>query len=138
MEKALNHNTGHNSVHITGRVTSHRLSAAPLDWRKRMSNHVAWSLLVYTAIQIVANAIMLKQGGSASVLPYFALVLLVAAVIPGWRLLESHWTDLNDAAAADPALAGAFARDRALIWGAAVGLPVVMTAFFKLVEVLLA
>lgn len=124
MEKALNHSTGHTLPS----------SAARLDWRKQMSNHVAWSLLVYTAIQIVANALMLKHGGSASVLPYFALVLLVIAVIPAWRLLESRWTELSDAQAADPALAGAFARDRALIWLAALGLPLVLTGFFKLVE----
>ncbi|MES2698230.1 MAG: hypothetical protein V4647_01280 [Pseudomonadota bacterium] len=124
MDKALN------------RIADHHTAAHALDWRKRMSNHVAWSLLVYTAIQIVFNAIMLKHGGSASVLPYFALVLLVAAVIPGWRLLESRWTELSDAAATDPALAGAFARDRALIWVAALGLPLLMTGFFKLVETL--
>jgi hypothetical protein len=125
MEKALNHTAGRT-----------QLSAAAPDWRKQMSNHVAWSLLVYTALQIVANAMMLKHGGSASVLPYFALVLLVVAVIPAWRLLESRWTDLSDAEAADPALAGAFARDRALIWLAALGLPLVMTGFFKLVELM--
>ena len=47
MEKALN------------RTASHALPSASitLDWRKRMSNHVAWSLLVYTAIQIVAKEI---------------------------------------------------------------------------------
>lgn len=127
MEKALDH--------AVPRVNpQHR---ATLDWRKRMSDHVAWSLLVYTTIQIVANALLLKGGASASLLPYFALVLLVLAVIPAWRLLESRWTDLSDAAAADPALAPAFARDRALIWLAALGLPVVMTAFFMLVAQLL-
>jgi hypothetical protein len=128
MEQALDH------------TTSHAVAREPaaLDWRKRMSNHVAWSLLVYTAIQIVANALMLKGGGGASVLPYFALVLLVAAVIPGWRLLESRWTSLTDAQAADPARAGAFGRDRALIWLAALGLPLLLTGFFKLVETALA
>lgn len=114
------------------------LASARLDWRKRMSDHVAWSLLVYTTIQIIANAFVLKGGGaSASLLPYFALVLLVLAVIPAWRLLESRWSELSDAEAADPALAGAFARDRSLIWAAALGLPVVMTGFFVLVERLL-
>jgi hypothetical protein len=133
MEKALDH--------AVPRVNPHRhpiaSERATLDWRKRMSDHVAWSLLVYTTIQIVANAILLKGGASASLLPYFALVLLVLAVIPAWRLLESRWTDLSDAAAADPALAPAFARDRAVIWLAALGLPVVMTGFFMLVAKLL-
>ncbi len=106
----------------------------PLDWRKRMSDHVAWSLLVYTAIQIIANAVALTGGSHASILPYFALVILVLAVIPGWRLFEARWSELGDAEAADPSLAGAYARDRALIWLAALTLPVLMTGFFKLVE----
>ncbi len=127
MQKALDHTVTHRAPR----------AAAALDWRKRMSNHVAWSLLVYTVIQIIANAVVLKGAGS-SVLPYFALVLLVAAVIPAWRLLESRWTDLTDAQAADPALAGAFSRDRALIWLAAIGLPLVMTGFFKLAQDILA
>lgn len=124
MEKALDHAVQRDIPH-------HRVA---LDWRKRMSDHVAWSLLVYTAIQIILNALAFKTSGSASLLPYFALVLLVLAVIPAWRLLESRWTVLSDDQAADPALAGAFARDRALIWLAALGLPLVMTGFFKLVE----
>ena len=115
-----------------------RSADRPLDWRKRMSDHVAWSLLVYTAIQIIANAVALTGGGHASILPYFALVILVLAVIPGWRLFESRWSELGDAEAGDPALAGAYARDRAMIWLAALTLPVLMTGFFKLVEVALA
>ena len=133
MEKALDRT-------VSRTVPQHHAAQgrAALDWRKRMSDHVAWSLLVYTTIQIVANAFVLKGGAaSASLLPYFALVLLVLAVIPAWRLLESRWSDLSDAEAADPALAGAFARDRSLIWAAALGLPLVMTGFFVLVERLL-
>lgn len=129
MEKALDRTVSHNVPHR---------HAATLDWRKRMSDHVAWSLLVYTTIQIAANAFVLKgEATSASLLPYFALVLLVLAVIPAWHLLESRWSELSDADAADPALAGAFARDRALIWAAALGLPLVMTGFFMLVAKLL-
>ena len=128
MEKALDHAVPRDIPHTR---------AAP-DWRKRMSDHVAWSLLVYTTIQIIMNAVAFKTGGSASLMPYFALVVLVLAVIPAWRLLESRWTVLGDDQAADPALAGAFARDRALIWLAALGLPLVMTGFFKLVQGLVA
>ena len=117
----------------TGSQT-HNSDARPLDWRKRMSDHVAWSLLVYTAIQIVLIGFSGKSGAHGSLLPYFALVLLVAAVIPAWRLFEARWTDLDDTAAADPALAGEFARDRLRIWAAALALPLVMTGFFKLVD----
>jgi hypothetical protein len=133
MVKAL-HN---GSVDDLGMASRH-VGDRPLDWRKRMSDHVAWSLLVYTAIQIGANAFALSGGHHASILPYFALVILVLAVIPGWRLFESRWSELSDEQAADPSLAGAYSRDRALIWIAALALPVLMTGFFKLVEAALA
>jgi len=133
MDKAL-HNARVDDLALADRRSTDR----PLDWRKRMSDHVAWSLLVYTAIQILANALALSGGHHASILPYFALVILVLAVIPGWRLFESRWSDLTDEQAADPSLAGAYARDRALIWIAALALPALMTGFFKLVEAALA
>jgi len=109
-------------------------TSARLDWRKRMSDHVAWSLLVYTALQIGLISFAGESGLHGSIMPYFALVVLVAAVIPGWRLFEARWADLSDDAAADPALAGAFGRDRLLLWATALALPLVMTGFFRLVD----
>ena len=53
-----------------------------LDWRRKMSDHVAYALLVYTGLQIFVTMSALKIG-SGSILPYFALIVLVAAIIPG-------------------------------------------------------
>ncbi|MCE2842918.1 MAG: hypothetical protein LW689_09220 [Novosphingobium sp.] len=49
----------------------------PLDWRKRMSDHIAYALLAYTGLQIFVTmgALNAKSG---SMLPYFALIVLVA------------------------------------------------------------
>ena len=117
MGKAL-HET---SVHAEGR----------LDWRKRMSDNVALALIVYTGLQIFVTVHALKQG-FPSMFAYFALVMLVGAIIPACRWFEKRWMDIGDADAADPALAGAFRRDQALPWLLAGGLPFLVTGVLKL------
>jgi len=102
-----------------------------LDWRKRMSDHVAYALLVYTGLQIFVTMTALKSGHGGSILPYFALIVLVAAIIPGARWIEGRWTSLGNAEAADPQLAGDFKRDRLALWLCALGLPLGLTAAFK-------
>lgn len=100
------------------------------DWRKAMSDHVAYGLLVYTALQIFLTIKALSEGTS-STLPYLALIVLVAAIIPVCRWFEKRWADLDDATAHDPAIAPAFRRDATLLWSLAIGLPVVLTLVFK-------
>lgn len=105
-------------------------STQKLDWRRKISDHVAFGLLVYTGLHIFLTMTQLK-GESGSVLPYFALVVLVAAIIPGCRWFEMRWDGLSDAEASDPALAPAFRREVILLWIAAIGLPVALTFGFK-------
>ena len=97
-----------------------------------MSDHVAFGLLVYTGLQIFVTMGALRTGGE-SILPYFALVVLVAAIIPGCRWFEKRWEGLSDEQAANPELADPFKRDRSLVWAGAIGLPFVLTGLFKLV-----
>ena len=101
-----------------------------LDWRKRMSDHVAYALLIYTGLQIFVTAHELK-GAPGSILPYFALVALVGAIIPACRIAERRWDKLSDAEASDPALRGEFRLDAIMLWAAAIGLPLILTAIFK-------
>jgi hypothetical protein len=105
--------------------------ARRLDWRKRMSDTVAYALLVYTALQILVTMHVMSVG-NASMLPMFALVVLVAGIIPLYRHYERHWEMLDDDAAADPALTGAFRRDQAAVWLYAVGLPFAITGLYRL------
>jgi hypothetical protein len=106
-------------------------SDRPLDWRKRMSDHIAYALLVYTTLQIfVTMGALATKGGS--LLPYFALVVLVAAIIPACRRFEKRWNRLNDLQAADPTFASYYKRDRMWLWLLAIGLPIVVTGTFKL------
>lgn len=107
-----------------------------IDWRRRMSDHVAYALLIYTGLQIFVTMTALKSG-HGSILPYFALIVLVAAIIPGCRWFEKRWTDIGDDAAHDPAMGDAFRRDRLALWLCALGLPFALTAVFKGVESLI-
>ena len=100
------------------------------DWRKAMSDNVAFALLVYTGLQIFVTVHAMKQG-SSSIFPYLALVVLVAGIIPACRWFERRWVGLSDEAAADPALKPAFRRDQLMLWALAIGLPFALTALFR-------
>ena len=129
MNKAVDHSdaAGHDEP-------AHR--RRKLDWRKRMSDNIAYALLVYTALQIVVTVHALKNG-SDSMLPYFALVVLVAAIIPLCRTFEGRWMGISDEAASDPAYSRAYRRDQALLWLCAIGLPFVLTGVFKAIAALI-
>ena len=122
MNKALH------EAELAGTHTASR----PRDWRKAMSDNVALALLVYTGMQIFMTVGDMKQGVS-SIVPYLALVVLVAGIIPACRWFERRWSHLSDDDAADIALKPAFRRDQILLWVLAIGLPAVLTAFFKLI-----
>jgi len=103
----------------------------PLDWRKRMSDTIAYALLVYTALQIFVTMGALKSEGG-SLLPYLALIILVSAIIPSCHRFERRWNRLDDGQAADPALARPYHRDRLIVWAVAIGLPFAITGAFRL------
>lgn len=106
------------------------VAAKGRDWRKSMSDNVAYALLVYTGLTIFVTVTAMKTEGM-SILPYLALVVLVGGIIPACRWFEKRWRDLPDAAAADEALAAPFRRDQIMLWLLAIGLPLVLTALFK-------
>ena len=107
-----------------------RGTAKQIDWRRKMSDHIAYALLVYTALQIFVTIGSLKGPGT-SLLPYFALIVLVCAIIPACRRFERRWNRLNDEQAHDPALAPYYKRDRLALWLFAIGLPFALTGLFK-------
>ena len=100
------------------------------DWRKSMSDHVAYALLVYTGLQIFGTVHAMKLG-SSTLLPYFALVVLVAGIIPACRKFEKRWRNLSDEQASDMAYESAFKRDLTALWLLAIGLPFALTVLFK-------
>jgi hypothetical protein len=103
----------------------------PVDWKRRVSDHVAYALLVYTGLQIFVTMGALKSE-HGSILPYFALVLLVVAIIPGLRMIERRWERLAEGGAPREQLAPLFRRDLFFLWIAAIGLPFLVTGIVKL------
>ena len=127
-------NTGHSNIGQTrfgpvdiGQFERPRAAAHPRDWRKAMSDNVAYALLVYTALQIFMTIGAMKQLSPGSMLPYVSLIVLVAAIIPACRRFERRWDTLSDEQAADPSLRGWFRRDQAWLWLLAIGLPFALT-----------
>ena len=112
-------------------------SARPIDWRRKMSDNIAYALLVYTALQIFVTMGALKSEGG-SLLPYLALVVLVGAIIPACRRFERRWNRLSEEQAHDPSMARYFRRDRLALWVMAIGLPFALTGLFKLLALTLA
>ena len=108
----------------------HAEAARPVDWRRKMSDNIAYALLVYTALQIFVTMGALR-GDGASLLPYLALIVLVVAIIPACRRFERRWNRLSDAQAADPAFAPQYRRDRRALWIIAIGLPFALTGMLK-------
>jgi hypothetical protein len=106
-------------------------AAKPIDWRRKMSDNIAYALLVYTGLQIFVTMGALKSEGG-SLLPYLALVILVGAIIPACRRFERRWNRLSEEQAHDPAMIAYFRRDRLMLWALAIGLPFALTGLFKL------
>jgi hypothetical protein len=106
-------------------------AAKPIDWRRKMSDNIAYALLVYTGLQIFVTMGALKSEGG-SLLPYLALVILVGAIIPACRRFERRWNRLSEDQAHDPAMIAYFRRDRLMLWALAIGLPFALTGLFKL------
>lgn len=127
MNKVLHATSEHNAAKP--------LVRKPLDWRKRMSDHIAYALLVYTTLQIFMTMSALHTVGG-SLLPYFALVMLVAAIIPACRQFERRWNRLSDAQAADPDFGIYYRRDRKGLWVMAIGLPFTVTGLFKVLALI--
>jgi hypothetical protein len=119
------------------RRISPQTSAAAVDWRRKMSDHIAYALLVYTALQIFVTMGALK-GEEGSLLPYLALIVLVIAIIPACRRFEKRWNRLDDVQAHDPVFARNFRRDRLVLWLLAIGLPFALTGMFKGMAILFA
>lgn len=105
-------------------------AARPVDWRKAMSDNIAYALIVYTGLQIFLTVDAIRETGLRS-LAMLCLVVLVAAIIPACHKLDKRWRALSEGDAHDRSLAGAYRRDQALLWLLALGLPFGLTLLFR-------
>lgn len=112
------------------KITHAGRASRPVDWRKAMSDNVAYALIVYTGLQIFLTVDAIKETGLRS-LAMLCLIILVAAIIPACHKLDKRWRDLSESDAHDHALAGAYRRDQVLLWLMALGLPFALTLLFR-------
>lgn len=90
---------------------------------KRISNHVAYALVMYTLLLIFLVSPQMESKGT-SILPYFLLVALVGVAILPCRSLERRWKAAD--ACSQSELSNACNRDAVLLWVAAIGVPVLL------------
>jgi hypothetical protein len=101
------------------------------SYSKRISDHVAVALVVYTlALIFITSPAMHSEG--TSILPYFALVGFVAMVIPACRNMEKRWQTLESGEMGETGVETRFAFDRIKLWVAALGIPVVLAVLFTI------
>jgi len=89
---------------------------------KRMSDHVAVALVVYTLMLIFVTTPAIETEGM-STFPYFLLVFLVGGIIPFLRYLERRWVKFENSELAQDGFNTRFTIDRVLLWVVAIGVP---------------
>ena len=104
-------------------------------WQRRISRHIAFGVIAYTVIQI-ALMLSVMRSHAMSMLPYVALIVLVAGVIPLARQFEKRWQWFAAAALSDAEIAREYRRSRIIIWASAIGGPFLLTAVFSAVAAL--
>jgi hypothetical protein len=101
------------------------------SYAKRISDHVAVALVIYTlALIFVTSPAMHSEG--TSILPYFMLVVFVAMVIPACHNMEKRWQKLETGELGESSLETRFAVDRIKLWVAALGIPVLLAVLFTI------
>ena len=101
------------------------------SYAKRISDHVAVALVVYTLALIFVTSPAMESKGT-SILPYFMLVIFVAMVIPACRNMERRWIKLEASELGHGGLETRFTTDRVKLWVAALGIPVLLAMLFTI------
>ena len=99
------------------------------SYAKRISDHVAIGLVVYTLLLIFVTSPAMESKGT-SILPYFMLVVFVAMVIPACRKIERRWEALSATDLDDGSLESRFTTERVRIWVAAFAIPAILAVIF--------
>jgi hypothetical protein len=99
------------------------------SYAKRISDHVAVALVVYTLMLIFITSPAMESKGT-SILPYFMLVIFVAMVIPACRNMEHRWQALEASELGQAGLETRFGIDRVKLWSAALIIPIILAVLF--------
>ncbi|MEE9432893.1 MAG: hypothetical protein V3V15_01475 [Sphingorhabdus sp.] len=99
------------------------------SYTKRISDHVAVALIIYTLLLIFMVMPAMETEGM-SILPLFLLVVFVALMIPFCRHIDKRWKLLEGSELSDSNLRSRFAIDRTKLWIVAIGAPVLLAFLF--------
>lgn len=108
----------------------HAHMRAHKSYSKRMSDHVAFALVIYTLMLIFLVTPAMENEGT-SIYPYFMLVIFVALVIPPCRGLERRWQAIQANDSGDGGFDTQFKMDRIKLWIAAIGIPAGIAVLFR-------
>ncbi len=108
-------------------------SQSKKTYTKRISDHIAYALIVYTMMLIFLVAGAIKTSGT-SVMPYVMLMLFVAFVIPMARKLEKKWEMLDESELSDSSLNKRFTIDRTKLWLGTFALPLFLMGVCTLIS----
>ena len=104
----------------------------PKGYAKRISDHIALALIVYTLMLIFIVTPSLAHG--MRIWPYFLLVVMVAAVIPFFRGVDRRWAALENSELSDSGLKTRFNLDKVKLWIVAVGIPLILAGICRTVS----
>ena len=105
------------------------------SWSARISDHVAYALLAFTGVNIFWTMGQLK-GEGGTILPYFGLIVLVGAIIPGLIWMERRWQGFAASTMSQGELAARFRRETTLLWALVLGLPFALCFAVKTIAAL--
>ncbi len=102
-------------------------------YAKRISDNIAYALIVYTMMLIFLVAGAIKTS-SMSIFPYLLLIVFVAIVIPMARKLEKKWEMLDESELSDNSLGTRFTIDRTKLWVGTIALPLILMVVCRAVS----
>lgn len=100
--------------------------------KNRISDHIAFALIVYTLMLIFMVTPAIKAKGMA-IWPYFLLVFLVILMVPFCRGIERRWARFEGSIESGSPEARRFVFDRCKLWIVAVGVPILISFGFSMI-----
>lgn len=117
-----------------GHASQNRASSKPKKcYTKRISDNIAYALIVYTMMLIFLVAGAIKTDG-VSIMPYILLMLFIVFVIPMARKLEKKWEMLDQSELSDSSLKRRYNIDRTKLWIGTFALPLFLTAVCTIIS----
>lgn len=95
------------------------------SFAKRMSDHVAIALVVYTMMLIFVTSPRMHFG-DMSIIPYFMLVVFVGCAIPFCKRLENKWAAIESYGADASEHGNRFGADLFFLWAGTFLVPIAL------------